>query len=121
MRWTRKAKWMLLLAGVGVALMALACGMVGTSAMIGGQQLDMATGQEPVTEKTSPDTVASPGSEPQRAVNQVTSDGKTGGILVSGQGSASAAPDLAIVRVGVEATGETIKEARNSAASALER
>ena len=119
MRWTIKAKWMLLLAGVGVALMALACSMAGTRAMIGGQQLDMATGQEPVAEKTSFATVASLDSEPQRAINQATQDGKTGGILVSGQGSASAAPDLAIVRLGVEATGETIKEARSSAASAL--
>ena len=119
MAWTRKAKWMIVLAGVGVVLMALACSMGGTRAMIGGQQLDVASGQGQVAEKTSFDTVASPDSEPQRTVNQATRDGKSGGIMVSGQGSASAAPDLAIVRVGVEATGETIKEARNSAASAL--
>ena len=119
MAWTRKVKWMLLLAGIGVALMALACSMSGTRAMIGGQQFDVASGQEPAAEKTSPDTVASRESGARQAVNQETPAGKTGGILVSGQGSASAAPDLAIVRLGVEATGETIKEARSSAASAL--
>ena len=117
--WTRKAKWMLALAGVGVALMALACSMAGPRAMIGGQQLGAAFGQGTEAEKTSPTTVAAHQNKTPRAVNQVSTTGKTGGILVSGQGSASSAPDLAIVRLGVEATGETIKEARNSAASAL--
>ncbi len=119
MTWTRKAKWILALAGVGVALMALACSMGGARAMIGGQQLGMTPSQEPAAEKTSLGMVASPDSGTQQTSNQETPAGKTGGILVSGQGSASAAPDLAIVRLGVEATGETIKEARGSSASAL--
>ena len=119
MTWTRKVKWMLVLAGFGVALMALACSMAGTSALVGGQQLGATSGQELAAEKTSRAAVASPDGGMQRTTNQEIPDERTGGILVSGQGSASAAPDLAIVRLGVEATGETIKEARNSAASAL--
>jgi uncharacterized protein YggE len=119
MTWRRKTKWMLALAGVGVVLMALACSMAGTRAMVGGQQLGAASGKAPSAEKTAPNTVASSENGTQRDVNQLTPNGKTEGILVAGQGTASSAPDLAIVTLGVEATGETIKEARNSAASAL--
>jgi uncharacterized protein YggE len=119
MTWRRKTKWMLALAGVGVVLMALACSMAGTRAMVGGQQLGSASGQELTAEKTSLVTAASPESGAQRAVNRETSTVEAGGITVAGQGTASSAPDLAIVTLGVEATGETIKEARNSAASAL--
>ena len=45
--------------------------------------------------------------------------GKTGGILVSGSGEASAAPDLAIAKLGVEASGDTVGEARETAAGAI--
>ena len=119
--WTRNAKWMLALAGVGVALMALACSMAGPRAMIGGQQLDAAFGQGAEAEQTSPTIVAAPQSKTLQAVNQTTTTGKTEGMVVSGEGTASSAPDLAIVTLGVEANGGTIKEARNSAASALGR
>ena len=124
MTWTRKVKWMILFAGVGAVLMALACSMAWPLSMTGGQQLGSASveipaGDIPAAEKTSIDVAETPQSETPQAVSQTTSIGKTGGILVSGQGTASSAPDLAIVRLGVEATGETIKEARNSAASAL--
>ena len=117
--WTRNAKWILALAGVGVALMALACSMAGPLGMTGGQQLGAASDQGAEAENTSLNSVTSPENGTQRAVNQVTPNGKTEGILVAGQGTASSTPDLAIVTLGVEATGETIKEARNSAASAL--
>ena len=124
MTWTRKVKWMILLAGVGAVLMALACSMAWPLSMTGGQQLGSApveipAGEIPAAEKTSLDTVTSPGSGIKQAVNREETPGNTGGILVSGQGTASSAPDLAIVTLGVEANGETIKEARNSAASAL--
>ena len=129
MTWTRKAKWMLAVAGIGVALMALAYSMGGARAI----PLSVMPAQAGITPPTGLTraggyhlgqagagvTDVSPESGTQRAVNQETSAGKTGGITVSGQGSASSAPDLAIVTLGVEATGETIKEARNSAASAL--
>ena len=42
--WTRKAKWMLALAGVGVVLKALACTMAGTPAMVGGQATRLCVG-----------------------------------------------------------------------------
>ena len=119
MTWTRNAKWILALAGVGVALMALACSMAGPLGMTGGQQLGAASGQGTEAGNTSLNSVTLPENGTQRTVNQVTPNGKTEGILVTGQGTASSVPDLAIVTLGVEATGETIKEARNSAASAL--
>ncbi len=115
MTWTRKAKWMLAVAGVGVALMALAYSMGGARAI----PLSVMPAQAGIAPGAGVTVAPSPKSGTQRAVNQETSAGKTGGITVSGQGSASSAPDLAIVTLGVEATGETIKEARNSAASAL--
>ncbi len=117
--WTRNAKWILALAGVGVALMALACSMAGSLGMTGGQQLGAAPSQGTEAENTSLNSVTAPENGTQRTVNQETTTVKTEGILVAGQGTASSAPDLAIVTLGVEATGETIKEARNSAASAL--
>jgi hypothetical protein len=41
------------------------------------------------------------------------------GISVSGTGEASGAPDLALLELGVSAEGKTVKEARDTAASAM--
>jgi len=41
------------------------------------------------------------------------------GISVSGTGEASGSPDLALVDLGVSAEGETVKEARDTAANAM--
>ena len=43
------------------------------------------------------------------------------GIMVNGRGTASAAPDMAVLNLGVEATAPTVAEARNSAAVAMGR
>ena len=56
-------------------------------------------------------------SEPQ---HQMFSDGSQGGISVSGSGSISVEPDLAILSIGVEATGKTVSFARSEAASAMD-
>ena len=56
-------------------------------------------------------------SEPQ---HQMFSDGSQGGISVSGSGSISVEPDLAILNIGVEATGMTVSVARSEAASAMD-
>jgi len=56
-------------------------------------------------------------SEPQ---HQMFSDGSQGGISVSGSGSISVEPDLAILNIGVEATGKTVSFARSEAASAMD-
>jgi uncharacterized protein YggE len=48
------------------------------------------------------------------------SDGSQGGISVSGSGSISVEPDLAILNIGVEATGKTVSFARSEAASAMD-
>jgi uncharacterized protein YggE len=42
------------------------------------------------------------------------------GIWVTGEGVISLEPDLALLNVGVEATGKTVKEARDSAARAMD-
>jgi uncharacterized protein YggE len=41
------------------------------------------------------------------------------GISVSGTGQASGAPDLALIELGVSAEGKTVKEARDTAATAM--
>ena len=56
-------------------------------------------------------------SEPQ---HQMFSDGSQGGISVSGSGSISVEPDLAVLNVGVEAIGKTVSSARSEAASAMD-
>lgn len=48
-----------------------------------------------------------------------TSNGQTG-IWVTGEGVISLEPDLALLNIGVEATGKTVKEARDSAARAMD-
>ena len=56
-------------------------------------------------------------SEPQ---HQMFSDGSQGGISVSGSGSISVEPDVAVLNVGVEAIGKTVSSARSEAASAMD-
>ena len=56
-------------------------------------------------------------SEPQ---HQMFSGGSQGGISVSGSGSISVEPDLAVLNVGVEAIGKTVSSARSEAASAMD-
>lgn len=49
----------------------------------------------------------------------VIGDGQDAGIWVNGVGSVSAAPDLAVLNLGVSATAITVSEARDSAAEAM--
>lgn len=56
-------------------------------------------------------------SEPQ---HQMFSGGSQGGISVSGSGSISVEPDLAVLNIGVEAIGKTVSSARSEAASAMD-
>ncbi len=55
----------------------------------------------------------------QRASLAVAADGQ-GEIHVSGQGKASIEPDLAILNLGVEVAGETVSDAREEAAKAMD-
>jgi uncharacterized protein YggE len=50
---------------------------------------------------------------------EVQSPSQAQGISVSGTGDASGAPDLALLQLGVSAEGKTVKEARDTAASAM--
>jgi uncharacterized protein YggE len=49
----------------------------------------------------------------------VQPSGQAQGISVSGTGNASGAPDLALLDLGVSTEGKTVKEARDSAATAM--
>ena len=50
---------------------------------------------------------------------KVQPSGQAQGISVSGTGDASGAPDLALLDLGVSAEGKTVKEARDTAATAM--
>ena len=55
-----------------------------------------------------------------RAVVQAQSSSQPTGISVSGTGKVTAIPDVAILRLGVEATAKTVAETRNQAATAMD-
>ena len=52
-------------------------------------------------------------------VSTTTEEGGPGGIAVSGVGSVSVEPDVVVVDIGVEATADTVAEARDEAAGAM--
>jgi len=55
----------------------------------------------------------------KKGVNAAQDNAEATGIVVSGSGRASSAPDLATLRLGVQAIEATVSEARNTAASAM--
>lgn len=78
------------------------------------------------TAMAAADSPATGGTESPEAMTQPGGQGGHGipyegpsGIWVSGTGKASAAPDLAVVSLGVEAEADTAAEARASAAAAM--
>ncbi|MDE2844921.1 MAG: SIMPL domain-containing protein [Chloroflexota bacterium] len=72
---------------------------------------------EPAATET---TLAEPVPEPdQKGIGAAQSSAEATGIVVSGSGQASSAPDLATLRLGVQAIEATVSEARNTAAAAM--
>lgn len=63
---------------------------------------------------------ASAGAAPQSAAPQVASASGEAGIWVTGTGEMSLAPDIALLRIGVETTSPSVNEARNEAANAMD-
>jgi uncharacterized protein YggE len=105
-----------------VALVAVACAKEVASPIYGNtvtaaasQNVDMAA----LTEAAK-----AAGAEAARSLAGVqaaqVSDSGQAGIYVSGQGSITLEPDLAVLSLGVEATGATVAEARNGAAAAMD-
>ena len=60
------------------------------------------------------------GTATQAATSQYATGSSEAGIWVTGTGGMSLAPDIALVRLGVETTSPSVTEARNEAATAME-
>ena len=57
---------------------------------------------------------------PREAISTVSVSTQPTGISVNGEGKAIVTPDLAVVRLGVEAKASTVKKARDEAAKAMD-
>jgi uncharacterized protein YggE len=104
-----KTKNAIMTAGVALLLLlGLACNDSGIGASIGASNSGASATpapESPTPESSSPAPVV---------VNSFPS-----GISVSGQGSVTVEPDLAVLNIGVEARGDTVSEARDEAATAM--
>ena len=103
MRW----KYLLLVLGLGLALLLAACNVS-----------PGATG----TPGPAPDLSRGPATDPERstaAFPVFTSQQQTG-LVVSGEGKVIVVPDVAILNLGVGAQASTVEEARRQAAGAME-
>ena len=82
---------------------------------------DIVSSVEPVFETESGYAVA-PVSGPSRAGTSllIQPTGSQAGIWVTGQATVTLEPDVALLNIGVEATGESVAEARGEAAVAME-
>ena len=85
---------------------------------------DAVSSFEPVFETESGTAVVAvaPGSGPSRPSTSllIQPAGSQAGIWVTGQATVSLEPDVALLNIGVEATGESVAEARGEAAVAME-
>jgi uncharacterized protein YggE len=61
------------------------------------------------------------GCQPKTEVTVAPTGELTGGISVSGTGTVTVVPDIAILQLGVEVTSDTVGDARNEAAQAMDR
>ena len=81
-----------------------------------------------VEDKDSPPVVSSTGNEspqvsgaPRQAFSSLLqADGLQGGIRVTGEGTITLEPDLALLNIGIETVGDTVTEARDDAARAMD-
>ena len=125
-RAANKWKQLFLLAGLGLGLLVLlACTSsdgtpVSTDQSQGSQN---ATGTDLNQLLAALDSVSESGTLAQQ-ISRLQSGGtfsnSNTGIWVNGRGEATGTPDLAIIRVGIEALADTVSEARNQAATAME-
>ena len=116
-----KIKLLLVMIGLGLALLALtACGSDAET-----PETDGTGGSQQGTSANLANLLRSEigASAYERLIqgDLGTSTSSDAGIWVSGRGEASAEPDLAILNLGVEAFATTVAEARSDAASAMGR
>ena len=117
----KNSKLLLIIIGFGLALVALAA--------CGSDAATPETARNGVSQQETSLNLASllrseiGASAYERLIqgNLGTSTSRDVGIWVSGQGEASAQPDLGILNLGVEAFASTVAEARTDAASAMGR
>jgi hypothetical protein len=96
-----------------------------SGALVGGAPVGIAVA--PVSEPGAAPAIASSGlggfgapSSAPRAVSVQASGSSQAGIWVSGQGTVSLEPDLALLNIGVESMKRTVAEARDEAARAMD-
>ena len=105
-----KFKGLLAVTGIAVAVtIAAACGN-------GAEPASTSAGTAPPASVSAPQVGGD-----QRLAGQpiLMAGGSQAGISVTGQGTISLEPDLAVLNVGVETTGNTVAEARSEAAEAM--
>ncbi len=116
-----RGKLLLMAAALGLAVLALAaCGSGSTPSADGGA----ATGQPAQSADLASVLRSQLGAAAYEQLLQGSigpTNNSTSGIWVSGQGEASAPPDLAILNMGVEAFAATVAEARSNGAAAMEQ
>lgn len=125
-RAANKWKQLFLLAGLGVGLLVLLACTTGNGTPIPTDQSEGsqdATGTDLNQLLAALDSVSESGTLAQQ-ISRLQSGGtiSTGntGIWVNGRGEATGTPDLAILNLGIEALADTVSEARNQAATAME-
>ena len=121
-----KGKQLFLLAGLGLGLLVLLACTSGNGTPI---STDQTQGSQSTTGTDLSQLLAAVSSLSESgALGQQISRSQSGGTLsnnntgiwVSGRGEATSMPDLAILNLGIEALADTVSEARNQAATAME-
>ena len=124
----RKTMLATLLAALSLALLTMACAMSAPREDSPEQAASPAAAAaplEPEAPESSAKQISAPAGDPARELMSAPSispaqEEPYRAILVTGQGEASAAPDLATLSLGVEASGPTVREARGVAAAAIQ-
>ena len=114
----------------GIVIFALACGddddeshTAPTVSSVAGSAVGSAVESvpaAPVTTQRAAGGAGTAGTATQTAAPQYATASAEAGIWVSGTGEISLAPDIALIRLGVETTSPSVTEARDEAATAMD-
>ena len=122
----RKGKHLILLAGLGLGLLVLLACTSGNSTPIPtaqSQQSQSAPGTDLSQLLAAVNRLGESsalGQQISRSQSVGTTSSNNAGIWVTGRGEATSAPDLAILNLGIEALADTVSEARDQAAAAMQ-
>ena len=124
-----KVKHLFLLGGLALGMMALLACTSGSGTPISTEQSQGsqgATGADLSQLLAAVNTLSESGaldqqiSRSQVGGSQSNNTGNNTGIWITGRGEATSAPDLAILNLGIQALADTVAEARDQAATAME-